>query len=95
MSAALILSAVGAPREAIVADYLASLNYDVLASPAFRSLAPERRAVLAPIYLVERGYLDAMFEAIEAREGSVDGFLRGTLGLAPAELAALGAALLA
>jgi protein-tyrosine phosphatase len=95
MSAALILSAVGAPREAIVADYLASLNFDVLASPAFRGLMPERRAVLEPIYRVERGYLDAMFEAIEAREGSVDGFLRGTLGLAPAELTALGETLLA
>jgi protein-tyrosine phosphatase len=89
MSAALILSALGTPREAIFADYLGSLNFDVLASRAFRHVPPERRALMEPIYFVERAYLEAMFEAIEAHEGSVEGFLRGTLALEAAELAAV------
>lgn len=89
MSAALLLSALGAPREAIESDYLASLNFDILASPAFRSAPPDRREALAPIYRVERDYLAAMFGAIEARDGSVEGFLRGALELEPAELQAL------
>lgn len=95
MSAALILSALDAPREAIVDDYLASLQFDVLASPAFRSLPPERRDALEPIYKVERAYLDAMFEAIEAREGSVGAFLRNALDLRLNDLAKLRDAVLA
>lgn len=89
MSAALILASAGVPREAIDADYLASLNFDVLASPAFRALAPERRHTLEPIYRVNAAYLDAMFAAIAARDGSVQGFLRNTLGLRADDLAKL------
>jgi protein-tyrosine phosphatase len=89
MSAALLLSALGAPREAILADFMASLHFDILASPAFRALAPERQAALAPIYRVHADYLHAMFRAIEAREGSVDAFLSGALGLGDAELTQL------
>lgn len=95
MSAALLLSALGASREAVEADYLASLNFDVLGSPAFRSAPPERREALEPIFLVNRDYLAAMFEAIEARDGSLEGFLRRTLALQTAELQALRATLLA
>jgi protein-tyrosine phosphatase len=95
MSAALLLSALGAGREAILEDYLASLNFDILASPAFRALAPERQAALAPIYGVHADYLAAMFEAIEAREGSVDAFLGGPIGLHDSEIDGLRERLLA
>lgn len=89
MAAALILSAVGTPREAVITDYLASLNFDVLASPAFRHSPPERREVLQPIYSVHRDYLDAMFAAIEARDGSIEGFLNRSLALEAPEIARL------
>lgn len=89
ISTALILSAVGAPREAIFADYLASLNFDILASPAFRNAPPARRDALRPLFSVHRDYLGAMFEAVEARDGSVEGFLLGTLALHHTDLAAL------
>lgn len=89
MAAALVLSALGAPREAIIADYLASLNFDVLASPAFRECPIERREALAPIYLVNRDYMEAMFAAIEGREGSVEAFLLQRLALEPGELTIL------
>lgn len=94
MSAALVLSALGAPREAVAEDYLATLNFEILASPAFRAAPPERRAALAPIYGVSREYLDVMFAAIEARDGSLDGFLHRTLELEPADLENLRGALL-
>jgi protein-tyrosine phosphatase len=89
MSAALLLSALGAGREVIAADYLASLNFDVLASAAFRSCPPERLEALRPLYLVHRDYLNAMFGAIEGCDGSVEAYLRRTLALTPSELASL------
>jgi hypothetical protein len=44
--------------------------------------------MLGPIVFVQREFLDAMFNAIEARNGSVEGFLTETVGLAPSELEA-------
>ena len=88
-SAALLLSAAGASREAIVADYLATEAFDILASPAFRNSPPERREALRPIYSVHASYLDTMFDAIDARHGSVEAYLRDVLELQPGDLAAL------
>jgi protein-tyrosine phosphatase len=95
MSAALLLSALGAERETVADDYLATLNFDILASPAFRAARPERRDALAPIYGVSRDYLDAMFTSIEARDGSLEAFLRRALELQPDDLEAMREALLA
>lgn len=89
MSAALVLSALGAERDDIFNDYLASLNFDVLASPAFRDLPAERREALRPIFSVHRDYLEAMFNVIEDRDGSVEGFLRGRLALTADDLTKL------
>ena len=44
---------------------------------------------------LERDYLEAMFAAVEARDGSVEGFLRRTLELRAAELQSLRETLLA
>jgi protein-tyrosine phosphatase len=95
ISAALLLSALGVPREAIVADYLKSLDFDVLASAAFRDLDPERKVVFEPLYRVHADYIDAMFAAVEAREGSVEAFLTRTLELSQDELERLRRTLLA
>jgi protein-tyrosine phosphatase len=95
ISAALVLSTLGSSRDAIEADYIATLKFDILASAAFRDCPPERLDALKPIYTVHRDYLEAMFEAIEGRHGSVEGFLVEAVGLKPAELAALRETLLA
>jgi protein-tyrosine phosphatase len=95
ISAALLLTALGVPRETIVTDYLKSLDFDVLASAAFRDLAPEQKAVFEPLYRVHADYLEAMFTAIEAREGSVEAFLTRTLEISPQDLERLRRTLLA
>lgn len=89
MAASLILSALGVPYETILTDYLATVEFDILASPAFRRDEPfsaARLEALRPIFSVSRDYLDAMFGAIAARDGSVHGFLQKTLGLEDATL---------
>ncbi len=86
VAAALILSVLGVPGEEIITDYLATLNFDILASPAYRHSPPDRLEALRPIYTVRPEYLDAMFDAIEARDGSVENFLCGTVKIPPVEL---------
>jgi protein-tyrosine phosphatase len=89
IGAALALSALEVPRDAILTDYLETLKFDVLASPAYQqgeSLSTEWLEALRPIYTVEREYLDAMFDAIVERDGSVEAFLYQTVGLDAAVL---------
>ena len=88
VAAALILAALDVPRAAITAEYLATAAFDLLGSAPFRdrpALSAERQALLAPLLRAEAGYLDTMFAAVEARSGSLDGYLRDTLGLRGAD----------
>ena len=57
--------------------------------------APERQEALAPIYRVHSDYLEAMFDAVEASDGSVQAFLTGAVALQPSELERLREMLLA
>jgi protein-tyrosine phosphatase len=96
VTTALVLSALGVPRETIVADYLLSNRYYRLAPEAasaraadpslraFASLPPEVARVLGG---VEPEYLLAVFAEID-RRGGVDAYL-ATLGVGPAEVAKL------
>lgn len=98
MAAALILSALDAPREAILADYLATVEFEILASPGFRrkqAFPPEHLEKIRPIFAADGDYLDAMFSAIVKRAGSVRDFLYRTLELTDADLDALRKRLLA
>jgi protein-tyrosine phosphatase len=94
MAAALILASLGVPREQILEDYALTdhavdLERELFAHPrtsvgfgADRELiakvSPEARA---PLLQARPEYLQSAFEQIESREGSVDVFLRNTLGL--------------
>ena len=96
-AAALILAALEVPHEQIAAEYLATEAFDLTGSAPFRErppLTPERRALLAPLFGVEAGYIEAMFAAIDARSGSLDDYLRDMLGLDTADRAALRANLI-
>jgi protein-tyrosine phosphatase len=87
-AAALILSALGVPRETVVADYLLS---DQLArarheareragggaNPVARH-APE---VIRAIFAADASYLASAFDALEARHGSVEGYLADELSV--------------
>ena len=92
IAAALVLSALDVPRDTILADYLATRRFDILASPAFRLDEPfpsERIEIIRPIFSVDSEYLDSMFEGIVARDGSLEGFFRKTLDLGASDLEAL------
>jgi protein-tyrosine phosphatase len=82
IAAALLLTALGVPRETIVEDYLLSNAYyqphrhatspDDANSRWMEALPEDVRSVVMG---VERRYLDASFAAIESRYGSVDAYL--------------------
>lgn len=87
-AAALILSALGVPRETVVADYLLS---DTLARPRLEmrqreALKENPKAVLPTEVLrivlgAQESFLEAAFAVIEARYGSLEGYLAGELGV--------------
>jgi protein-tyrosine phosphatase len=97
VAAALILMAAGAPRAAILEDYVATGRFDLKGSPHVRGAPPmseQRAAAFAPLLGVDGAYLDAMYDALETRSGTIDAYLRDTLGLGDAERAALRAQLI-
>lgn len=103
---AMVLSALGAPRETILADYHLSTTYrrpenempkidpalaagnPVAAMFASYQRAPGQRP--QPLKTAEgKAFLSFALEEIEARHGSVAGYLKAELGLGPAEIRAL------
>jgi protein-tyrosine phosphatase len=85
---ALILSALGVPRETISADYLMSNRFYHPAANAtpVGGLSPELSAVLMG---VDERYLQALFDSINAQYGSVNGYLDRALGVDAARIARL------
>ena len=84
---ALVLMAVGTPRETIVEDY-------VLTNSFKRDIAHMFGAATAPdvanlIMSAQAKYLEAAFERIDGRYGSTDAYLARGLGLTDAERARL------
>ncbi len=100
-AAALVLSALGVPRETVYQDYLLSglflkrraRLYAFLASLGSRFRVS--RKDVRPLLEVERAYLEAAFAAIDERYGSFDRYLREGLGIDAGCLARLRAALIA
>lgn len=88
VAAALLLAALGVPRETVIEDYLLSNRYyapkppppgqDDATSRWIATLSPEVRGVLMG---VERSYLEAAFRAIEQRHGTLDAYLERELGV--------------
>jgi protein-tyrosine phosphatase len=86
IAAALLLSALGVPRELVVSDYLLteqlfeqSCQLILADSTRTRAVIPER-AVWEPMMRADRDYIEAMFESVTGRHGSIDGYLRDILG---------------
>jgi protein-tyrosine phosphatase len=87
-AAALLLAALGVPYVDIVADYAVTARFDLMASPHLRGARPmsaERLAALTPVLEIDPTYLDAMFDAVKVRSGSVGEYLRDTLQLTEQE----------
>ncbi|QIG80455.1 tyrosine-protein phosphatase [Stakelama tenebrarum] len=92
VAAALLLTALGVPRETVFEDYLLSNQYfkpadlsgqDGPEAAFYRSLPEE---VIQALMGVERDYLEASFAGIEARSGSVEGYFEQELGLTPTDI---------
>lgn len=95
VAAALILTALGVPRETVIEDYLLSNRYfdsrrgmvaDDPAFAAWRQLPPD---ALKAMMGVDRSYIEAAFRVIDAHPGGTEGYLRDRLGLDPADLLTL------
>ncbi len=91
VAAALLLTALGVPRDTVVADYLLSNRYFDAAkltgsndpqAAMFRRLPPD---VLQAIMGVDKSYIDAVFAVMDAHKGGADGYLADELGLGRAE----------
>jgi protein-tyrosine phosphatase len=88
---ALILTALGVPRDVILADFeLSNTYYRPKLTEADRAnpLAQLPPDVIAVFMGVDRAYLQAFFKAAEERYGSAEAYL-AELGVGPAERQAL------
>jgi len=87
-AAALVLLALGVPRDVVMHDYL--LTNQVFQQPprGRREISDEALAVL---WRVQQGFLDAALHAVDTDHGGVERYLRQRLGLGPVALDALAA----
>ena len=90
-AAALVLTALGVPRETVFEDYLLTNAYWDRAGRERPGMDPE---TVASIFSAREEYLGAAFTAIEQRCGTIEAYLRDVLGLDGAAVAALRAACL-
>ncbi len=89
-ASAVLLTILGASRQTIMADYLASNAYLADKNRAtLNALPPDRAAALDPVLTVRPAYLEAAFAEIQARYGAFDRYLSEGLSLDPAALARL------
>lgn len=85
-AAALILLALGVPRELVRQDYLIT-NRVIRQPPLVQSVLPPE--VLAVLWRVQPDFLDAALQAVDADHGGIDRYLQRRLGLGPAALRTL------
>ena len=86
VAAALILLALGVPRELVVQDYL--LTNELYVSPRLPHNDTPAEA-LAVLWQVQQGFLDAALQVVDAEHGGVETYLKRRLGVGPAALEAL------
>jgi protein-tyrosine phosphatase len=95
VAAALLLGALGVVWEDIMVDYLLTERFvpDIMrtfrSSRAGKMLSRWDTRAVAPLFGVDRAYLDAMREAIVARNGSIENYLLSELSLESDVLEAL------
>ncbi|WP_425260726.1 tyrosine-protein phosphatase [Rubrivivax sp. RP6-9] len=86
VAAALILLALGVPRDLVLQDYL--LTNELYRSPHHRGDAPPD-PVMAVLWGVQPSFLDAALRRVETAHGGIDTYLRERIGLSTAALADL------
>jgi protein-tyrosine phosphatase len=92
VAAALLLTALGVPRETVIQDYLLTNRYlepnqlpqpDDQASQQWRRLPPE---VLEAFRAADRSYIEAVLKTMESHRGGVMGYLHDQLGLSDIDI---------
>ena len=86
-AAALILHALGVPREAVVQDYL--LTNALYQPPPLPPHTDTPADALAVLWRVQEDFLEAAFDALERDHGGMDRYLAQRLGVGPAAREAL------
>jgi protein-tyrosine phosphatase len=92
VAAALVLTALGVPREVIAADYLLTERFFdpccelMLQDGGYTYFAGVERVLWEPIMRADRAYLDAMFDQLTAAHGSADAYLADELQIDAAML---------
>lgn len=94
VAAALLLTALGVPRETVIADYLLTNRYldrgsllgkdgkPSAANPLGSLPAPVAQAMLA----ADRSYIEAALKVLDTHNGGADGWLRDEMGLSHADI---------
>ena len=90
-AAALVLTALGVPRETVFEDYLLTNRYWDRGGREKPGMDAE---TVASIFSARREYLEGTFTAIESRFGTVPGYLDDHIGLGGQALSALRSACL-
>ena len=97
IAAALLLTALGVPRETVIEDYLLTNRYldaKKLLAPGSQATAntdwakaanPVMRAFMA----ADRRYIEAAFAVVDSHAGGAKGYLKDELGLGSGELSKL------
>lgn len=88
VAAALILLALGVPRDVVVEDYLLSNRHYRYPPPPASAIPAD---ALAVVWKVQHGFLQAALQAIDDDHGGVDRYLERRLGLSSAARDALAA----
>jgi len=98
-AAALILSALGVPRETVVEDYVLTdrvvdLERIFIATAARSALLNQAPGIVAAVLKSDAAYLHAALDAVEEKHGTVAGYLRDALGITDEVLCAIRQSLL-
>ena len=87
-AAALVLSALGVPRETVLEDYLLTdriVDFKSLfmerAQQRSSSLATQKEEIIAAVLGTDVDYLNAALDAVEQQHGSVAGYVHEALGV--------------
>jgi protein-tyrosine phosphatase len=97
IAAALVLTSLGVPRETIVQDYVLTNQYlnasAIMAksanTPAAQSWAALPAPVLEAFGKVDRSYIEAALDKLDAHADGARGYLRDEMGLSDADIAKL------
>lgn len=90
MAAALVLSALGTPRDIIMEDYtVTNMFTDAVREVVMLDQPGMAATELQPLLVADPSYLNAAFEEIEARNGTCEAYFRDVLELDDTDLTSL------